>query len=150
MTDSSRRPLALRTLDARVERANANTFTQLVNELRTLGGTRLFAPPLEWAVRAGFEIVLVETLPADHEWDGTTVFHVHLPDRGWRGWGEYQGLGRAQLVRRGIQCSPSNVRHLAFLLAVPVEVRGLGVERIARAQPHCPREVIREAVHDLF
>lgn len=129
---------------------DACKLAQIVRELRTLSRTRLFAPPLEWAVRSGFEIALVDVLPADHAWDGTTVFHVHVPDRRWRGWGEYLAFSRALLARRGVAGVPADVQHLALLVAVPMEVRSLGVERIAEAQPHCPREVIHQAVRSHF
>lgn len=149
MTDSSRRPLQRLYARSRSEcLLDADVRLRLVLELRSLAGDglRMFDPPHEWAALAGFDIVIVDALPTEAERESMTVYYRWDPDPRERGLMQYLGLASAFLVSRRIPHAQGDVWRLTVDLAVPVEVRGMPLDRVVRSQPHCPADVIRDAL----
>jgi hypothetical protein len=149
MTDSSRRPLERLRQRGRGEHLlDAEVRESLIFELRGMAGDRLrmFDAPHEWAALAGFDIVIVDALPTEAEREPMTVYYRWERDPRERGLGQYIGLASAFLASRRIAHTHADVWRFALDMAVPVEVRGMPLERVVRSQPHCPVDVIRDVL----
>jgi hypothetical protein len=121
------------------------TRLRLVEELRERTGIeRLFQPPRDWAELAGFEVALTLALTADELADDRTVFYVWHRDERERGIRVHCGLSRTFLRSAKIEHTWPDVWRFALDLAVPIEARRNGLERLSRAQPHCPVDVMRD------
>jgi hypothetical protein len=145
MADSSRRPcLRASTAPSRSDRGllDLPVRQHLVGELRSRAdGERLFLPPRDLAERAGFEVVVTASLGTD-ELAEPAILYVWHPDMRERGIRVYCGLSRLFLRGHQIPHTSYDVWRFALDLAVPVEAHRAGVERLSRAQTHCPVEVI--------
>jgi hypothetical protein len=144
MADSSRRPCLPASAPSQSDRGllDVSVREHLVDELRSRADAgRLFLPPRDLAERAGFEVAVTASLGPDELADPAIlyVWHADVRERGIR---VYCGLSR--LVLRGHQIAHTSydVWRFALDLAVPVEAHRAGVERLSRAQSHCPVEVI--------
>jgi hypothetical protein len=148
MADSSRRP-RIQTPRAALNPPQGvldlRARLHLVEELRQRAGVeRLFQSPRDWAELAGFEVALTVALAADELADDRTVFYSWHRDERERGIRVYCGLSRTFLRSMRIEHTWHDVWRFALELAVPIEAHRNGVERLSRAQLHCPVDVIRD------
>lgn len=149
MTDSSRRPLErLRPRGRGEHLLDADERLRLVFELRGLAGEtlRMFDAPHEWAALAGFDVVIVDVLPPEAEREPMTVYYRWERDPRERGLGRYIGLADAFLASRRLAHTQADLWRFTLDLAVPLEVRGMPLDRVVRSQPHCPVDVIRDVL----
>lgn len=149
MTDSSRRPIERLHPRGRGEHLlDADVRLRLVLELRGMAGDglRMFDPPHEWAALAGFDIVIVDALPTEAEREPMTAYYRWDRDPRERGLGQYIGLAGAFLASLRIAHTQGDLWRFMLDLAVPVEVRGMPLDRVVRSQPHCPVDVIRDVL----
>ena len=143
MADSSRRP-CLPASPLRSDRGllDVPVRRHLLDELRSRADAgRLFVPPRDLAEHAGFEVAVTESLGPD-ELAGPALLYLWHPDMRERGIRVYCGLSRLFLRSRQIPYTSHDVWKFALDLAVPVEAHRAGVERLSRAQQHCPVDVI--------
>ena len=143
MADSSRRPcLPASPLQSDRGLLDVPVRRHLLDELRSRPDAgRLFMPPRDLAERAGFEVAVTESLGPD-ELAGPALLYLWHPDMRVRGIRVYCGLSILCLRRHRIPHNSHDVWRFALDMAVPVEAHRAGVERLSRAQQHCPVDVI--------